>query len=177
MPCIKHFLGASRTVELPLTLHHQLHNPEQPARVLLPPLIFPGNADSKRQCCFLIVSQFFLLLKPLAPLRPRCCVGKVIQHHLTFRPRAPPPLHLSLPAFPWSTNTSGACSRVRACVPLIVFVCTEIMCYPVSDRPSSCLLGCKALVFCVHACRMSGLLSFLVCFYYREDDFLFFYFF
>lgn len=58
-----------------------------------------------------------------------CCVGKVIQHHLTFRPY--PPHHLSFCSH--SVHKHIWCMLVCVCV--IMFVCREMMWYPVSDLP------------------------------------------
>lgn len=164
----------------PLPVRYQLHKPEPLARVLLAPLFFPGNADSKRQCYFLMVSQFFLLLEPLAPLRPHCCVGKVIQHHLNFRPHAPPTLSTPPPSpcFPfvhqhiWCTLV-----HVRICV------CVRACIYSRSRAQKFCgilflnapLPACLAAKYSYSVYTLSDVrLTVSLCFYYVGDNFLFF---
>ena len=144
------------------------------------PPISAGNANSKRQCYFLIVSQFFLLPEPPAPpTLPRlsdCCVGK-------SDPTSPhlPSLSTSPSLRPLcSVHTCISCVRVCVCVCVCVcvgmcvsacvfdrngvFVCREMMRYPVSDLLSSSPLSPKAEILCVYACRMlSDLLSYFHC--------------
>lgn len=108
---------------------------------LLPEVSVPPisalNANSKRQCYFLIVSQFFLLPEPPAP--PTCPSYQIAVLAKWSIPPLPIFIHItiSLSALAVSTRTSGVCSCV--CVIATVFVCSEndaVSCFwsPLPDR-------------------------------------------
>lgn len=89
--------------------------------------VMPGYANSKRQCYFLMVPVTCAFRSSDMSQLTACCVSKVIQHHLSFRPY--PPQHLSFCSH--SVHKHIWC--MLAC--LVVFVCGEMVQFPVSDLP------------------------------------------
>lgn len=110
------------------------------------PPVLAGNANSKRQCYFLIVSQFFLLPEPPAP--PTCPSSRIAVLAKRSNITSPPiPIHLTI-----SLSTPALSSHIW-CTLVRVFMCREMMQYPVSDLPFLPAQP-KAEIFCVYACRM-----------------------